>query len=204
MKLLALVLLLFATAVSAQEVRTNRVWSLRLSVVTCGIDIRTARVAQVNEAGEISEWHHVNPDLFILQWNREFAPEIAAGGNEDYGLHDLLVDYAKTRYVIQLVGIGHTGKSFVKMFWASPVGLSEVRIPPAPGRDVARGWSEEEFDALNEWYQLHSISASNWFKEFKVLGHRSDKKLDLTIKIRGSACEETNEEDFATTSFGGN
>ena len=184
----------FAGNVRSQEARTNRVWSIRLSIESCGIQITSARLAQVGPNGTLSSWRHINKELFILQWSRDFAAEIASDETAGYELHDLLVDYAQTRYIIHLIGVGDSGKRLNKMFWASPVGVSEERIPPAPGRDRSKSWTEKELSALNTWYQLHTISSEYWFREFSVLAHKSDKKLDLVIKITGSTCEVTNEE----------
>ena len=184
----------FTGNVRSQEARTNRVWSIRLSIEACGIQITSARLAQIGPDGTLSEWRYINKDFLILQWSRDFAAEIESEEDTDYGLHDLLVDYAQTRYILHLIGVGDSGKHFTKMFWTSPVGVSEERIPPAPIRDRSKAWTVESFDELSSWYHLHTISSENWFREFSVLAHKSDKKLDLVIKIRGSACEETNEE----------
>ena len=176
-----------------RAVRMNRVWSLRLSFEMCALDITMARMAQISPEGVLSPWRHINPNLFIIQWSQRLPFEREEIGDATYGLYDLLADYGQTRYVIQLVGNGsESGNIFTKFLWVSPVGLSSQVIPAAPIRKnrSLTEWTDEENQAMAAWFRGHTLVHKNFLREFRMLMHKSDKKLEFVVKIKGGDCEE--------------
>ena len=194
--LAALLLAACADSVRSQtrEPRMNRVWSLWLSFEFCALDITMARMAQISSEGAVSPWQYINPNLFIIQWDQRLPFEREGVEDATYVLYDLLADYGQTRYIVQLIGYGsESGNIFTKFFWVSPAGLSTKSIPAAPLRKdtSALQWTDEEVDEMFAWYREHELVSKNFFREFRALMYKTDKKIEFVVKIKGGDCEET-------------
>lgn len=171
------------------DMRKNRVWSLWISFNFCGLQIDTARLAKISDE-DVTTWGLVNPELIIIQWNHELSFE-PGQNQEGYGLYDLLADYGQKLYLIQIIGHGiESGKTFSKVFWLSPAGLSDSPLSRAPLRERrSEAWTDSETEELLAWYKTHVWGHGKFFRNFKALLKRPDKKLDIEVKIATKDCE---------------
>lgn len=175
-----------------QKVRNNRVWSMRLSFKTCGTKLVRARIAKIYSDSSLGKWHPMNPDFTVIQWSHVLPFEIETD-KTFYGIHDLLVDYAQTRYMIQVMGTGTDGStSFSKMFWVTPVGLSKdpIGVPPIRNDRDTAPWGPEDEELLAEWSLQHEWGNRYFSREFRALLHKLDKKIEIQVNLIGSGCEE--------------
>jgi hypothetical protein len=175
------------------EARTNRVWSLRISFITCGATLDSVRIAQVKPNGEIGPWQRANPELLIIQWSQNLPYDLENTCLTKYTLLDLLVDFGQTRYILELTGWGSTeGVRFSDTLWVSPAGISKTPIPLAPVRENRElAWSDDEHEEFSAWYFSHEWRHKKFFREFAFLLSRSDRKLDFPIRIQSNleTCE---------------
>lgn len=167
------------------EVRMNRVWSLRLNVETCGLTIVNAQRAEVDEEGNVSSWRKGRRDFNIFQWSQKLPKDGL------YTTGDLLADFGQTRKLLKLSGVTKSG-GFVKVFWISPVGASDVRIPKPPLRDSRfsrKVWNVDEKLALDNWISRnHKWGAEAWYRSFSVLGWKFDGGAEASIRLEAKEC----------------
>ncbi len=192
---------IFAAGVRAQSsleggqhnYRQNRVWSLRIAFNVCGVEIDSARMARIESNGDLGSWQQVNPQMTIIQWSH-FLPLEFGDRTATYGIFDLLADFGQTRYVLHLIGHSETKEGiFTKILWVSPVGLSMEPIAKAPLRDSrsTAKWSAEDAPEMLKWIDGHTWSRNIFFREFKVLLRKTDKKLDLPVRFATKDCDAT-------------
>lgn len=178
---------------SQHNYRQNRVWSLRIAFNVCGIEIDSARMARIEDNGDLAPWQQVNPQMTIIQWSH-FLPLEFGDSEATYGIFDLLADYGQTIYVLHLIGHSETtGGIFTKIFWVSPVGLSSESIPKAPIRSskATSKWTEEDSPELIEWIEMHTWSRNIFLREFRFLLRKTDRKLDLPVRFATKDCDAT-------------
>lgn len=168
--------------------RTNRVWSVKIQFVSCGVTLQTVNTYKILPDRSLTLPTRRGLDYFILQWSKS-PPE----DNLTYVAFDLLADMSQEIYMLHITGVvDGTNRKVNQFIWISPYGFSKSPIPKAPLREFRPSpvYSSEDMQHLKFWINYHSWTGKHFWYKFGGLVHKLDVSIDMPLNVSIADCKK--------------